>query len=102
MGAFSCLSDWAWTEFTKALSAKDKENLSLFEHLLQGYNIFCHHIRAATMRYNGKVERSNCPDICCANPPSSCLPCLTPLFLQHDARTGLFVIFGALPCYVKL
>ena len=97
MGAFSCLSALDWTEFTKALSPKDKENLSLFEHLSQEYNIFCHHIRIATMRYNGKAERSKRTDICCANPlPFLARPALLLYFCGMTPVQGFFVIFGGI------
>lgn len=49
-------------EFTKALLAKDKENLTLFERMLQEYGILYHRIRPATPRHNGKVERGNRTD----------------------------------------
>lgn len=49
-------------EFTKALLAKDRENLTLFERLLQEYGTLYHRIRPATPRHNGKVERGNRTD----------------------------------------
>ena len=48
--------------FCRQCLAKDRENLTLFERLLQEYGILYHRIRPATPRHNGKVERGNRTD----------------------------------------
>ena len=50
------------SEFTKQLLTRDETDLTLFERLMQVYNIRYHRIRPATPRHNGKVERGNRTD----------------------------------------
>lgn len=47
------------TEFTNALLKKSCDHKSLFENLLDQYDIIYHRIRVATPRHNGKVERQH-------------------------------------------
>jgi IS30 family transposase len=47
------------TEFTNALVQKNCDHKSLFENLLDKYDISYHRIRIATPRHNGKVERQH-------------------------------------------
>lgn len=47
------------TEFTNALVQKNSDHKSLFENLLDKYDISYHRIRIATPRHNGKVERQH-------------------------------------------
>ena len=46
------------TEFTKALISKKAEK-TMFEKVLELFDIKYHRIRVATPRHNGKVERQN-------------------------------------------
>ena len=47
------------TEFTNALLQKNCDHKSLFENMLDRYDIIYHRIRVATPRHNGKVERQH-------------------------------------------
>ena len=47
------------SEFTNALLQKKRDHKSLFENLLDKYDIIYHRIRVATPRHNGKVERQH-------------------------------------------
>ena len=47
------------TEFTNALVQKKCDHKSLFENMLDRYDIIYHRIRVATPRHNGKVERQH-------------------------------------------
>ena len=47
------------TEFTNALVQKKCDHKSLFENILDRYDIIYHRIRVATPRHNGKVERQH-------------------------------------------
>ena len=47
------------SEFTNALLQKHCDRKSLFEQLLEKYDIIYHRIRVATPRHNGKVERQH-------------------------------------------
>lgn len=47
------------SEFTNALLQKHCDRKSLFEQLLEKYDIIYHRIRIATPRHNGKVERQH-------------------------------------------
>ena len=47
------------TEFTNALVQKNCDHKSLFENMLDRYDIIYHRIRVATPRHNGKVERQH-------------------------------------------
>ena len=50
------------TEFTNALLQKNCDHKSLFENMLDRYDIIYHRIRVDTPRHNGKVERSHRKD----------------------------------------